>query len=87
MEDILFFHLSSCPHCKKAFALLEELIGENTDYKKIDIKTIEERENAKLADSFDYYYVPCFYVNGEKKHEGAITKSELKSVLDSAIME
>lgn len=85
MKDILYFHLSNCPHCKKANSLLEELIKENPAYGKLSIKSVEEKQNAAMADKFDYFYVPCFYVDGKKEHEGTITKAALQAVLDSAL--
>ena len=33
---------------------------------------IEESEQPALADTFDYYYVPTFYVDGVKVHEGGV---------------
>ncbi|MEG1896111.1 MAG: hypothetical protein RR162_07695 [Oscillospiraceae bacterium] len=46
---------------------------------------VEEKENADIADKYDYFYVPCFYVDGKKLHEGAVTKEKIKAVLDSAM--
>lgn len=34
------------------------------------LRIVDERAEADYADSFDYYYVPCYYVGGEKVHEG-----------------
>ncbi len=37
------------------------------------------------AYEFDYFKVPAFYIDGQKVHEGAITKEEVKRVLEAAL--
>lgn len=85
MNELLYFYLENCPHCKKSDKLLAELISENAEFSKITITKIEERKSATLANSYDYYYVPSFFLNDEKLHEGAITKSALELVLKKAL--
>lgn len=85
MKDIMYFYLRGCPYCHKADDMLAQLLSENEEYKKLRISKIEESTNAEVADLFDYYYVPCLYVDGEKKHEGVATKEKLKAVLDFAL--
>jgi hypothetical protein len=53
-------------------------------YKEIEIEMIEESEQADLADQYDYYYVPTFYVDGEKVHEGGITQDEVADIFRKA---
>lgn len=79
------FYLSDCPFCQKAFKWISELEDENPLYKNIVINKIEEQENAALADTYDYYFVPTFYLEGEKLHEGIATKEKIKEVLDKAL--
>ena len=45
------------------------------------IETVDELEEPELADTFDYYYVPTFYVDGKKVHEGGIYKPEVEKLL------
>ena len=45
---------------------------------------IEESEQPEVADAFDYYYVPTFYVDGVKVHEGGIYRGGGK-ILRSAL--
>ena len=40
---------------------------------------------AEVADAFDYYYVPTFYVDGVKVHEGGIYPEEVEKILRSAL--
>ena len=38
-----------------------------------------------MADRYDYYYVPTFYLGQEKLHEGGIYKDEVVEVLRRAL--
>ena len=81
----MIFYQERCPFCKRAFAYIEELKKENSEYNKIAIETIEETEQPEYADTFDYYYVPTFYIDNKKIHEGGIKKEEVKEILDKAL--
>lgn len=49
------------------------------------IEMIEESEQPALADTFDYYYVPTFYVDGVKVHECGVYPEEMEKILRSAL--
>ena len=85
MKKLMIFYQERCPFCKRAFAYIEELKKENSEYNKIAIETIEETEQPEYADTFDYYYVPTFYIDNKKIHEGGIKKEEVKEILDEAL--
>lgn len=85
MKKLMIFYQERCPFCKRAFAYIEELKKENSEYNKIAIETIEETEQPGYADTFDYYYVPTFYIDNKKIHEGGIKKEEVKEILDKAL--
>lgn len=85
MKEILYFYLPSCPFCRQADKILKELMEENPEYAQLKIKQIDESRQKELADSYDYYFVPCFYVDGVKQHEGVCTKNKVKAVLDKAL--
>lgn len=85
MKKLMIFYQERCPFCKRAFGYIEELIRENSEYSNIPIELVEETLQADFADTFDYYYVPTFYLNGKKMHEGGIYKEEVKKILDSAL--
>lgn len=85
MKPIKIFYQEKCPFCKKAFKYIEELKEENPDFKNLQIETIEETVHSDIADKYDYYYVPTFYLDGEKIHEGGIFKPEVKDILEKAI--
>ena len=85
MDQLLFFHLPNCPHCQLAIRLLKTLKGGNTDYEKIPVRMIDESSEQALAESYDYWYVPCFFFNGEKLHEGHAEEEDVKRVLDKVL--
>jgi glutaredoxin len=81
---LLYFKLKNCPYCRQADAWLTELRTENPDYASVELDIVDESEQQVLADSYDYYYVPTFFLGREKLHEGAATKAKIKTVLDRA---
>ena len=84
MKDILFFYMPGCPHCRKAEKLIAELLAEHPQWKEITINRVDETANPAYADQFDYYYVPTFYVDGQKLHEGVPTKQAVEAVFRAA---
>ena len=85
MKKLMIFHQERCPFCKRAFTYIEELKKENPKYDKIETELIEETLQPEFADTFDYYYVPTFYIDNKKIHEGGIKKDEVKKILDKAL--
>ncbi len=85
MREILMMLLPGCPHCRRANKMIEELTAENPAYGAIPIRRVDESAEPVFADSLDYYYVPTFYVAGEKLMEGVPTKEAVRSVLDRAL--
>lgn len=85
MKDLTLFYLDYCPYCKRARAYMEELQKEDPRYASIPVKLVEEREEKELADSFDYYYVPTYYIGDEKISEGAIEKDGVRAVFERAL--
>ncbi|MCH4286553.1 MULTISPECIES: glutaredoxin family protein [Bacillota] len=85
MKKITMMYLKGCPYCKQAMNWMEELKQEQPVYQNINITYIEESEQPQLADTLDYWYVPTYFVDGIKKHEGAATKDKIKAVFDAAL--
>lgn len=79
------FYLKNCPFCKRALGYIEQLKEQYPEFRSIDIELIEESENPELADSFDYYYVPTFYFEDKKLHEGGIFVEEMENLLRSVL--
>jgi len=86
MKNILLFILRECPHCKRALTYINELQAENPEYRTIDMKIIDEKEEKALADSYDYYYVPTFYIDDIKIKEGVLTKEDIRDVFNKALL-
>lgn len=84
MKSVKLFYLKNCPFCKKALRYIEELKAEHAELAAVDIEMIEESELPDVADKFDYYYVPTFYVDGVKEHEGGIYPEEVERILRKA---
>lgn len=87
MKKLYMFVTSWCQHCKNAKNWIQELKAENPKYETIPLEIIdEEKEVNKVNElNFDYYYVPTFFLEDEKLHEGVPSKEIVKSVLDKAL--
>lgn len=84
MKPITLFYLKNCPFCKKAEAAISEFQKQDR-YKDIEINRIEESVHPEIAEKYDYYYVPTFYIDGKKVHEGGIFPDEVKALLEKAL--
>ena len=82
---LTMFYLPLCPHCLLASRLLEQLKAEEPRYADIQVEKIDESKERELAGSYDYWYVPCFYMGEQKIHEGHAEKADVKAVLDRAL--
>lgn len=85
MKQVTMMYLKNCPHCRRAFALVEELKQEEPAFAAIDIRCIEEQEHPELAAGYDYWYVPTYFVGKEKWLEGVPSKEALRKVLQAAM--
>jgi thioredoxin 1 len=85
MKTVHMFITSWCPYCDKALKLMEELKNENSDYTNIDIKVIDEELQPELSSKYDYYYVPTYYLDNTKLHEGAVSKDILTNIFNKAL--
>jgi len=80
---LTLFILRNCPFCRRALQYISELKEEHPEFKNIEIDMIDEEEQKELADSYDYYYVPAFYLDKRKLHEGGIYKNEVADLFSS----
>jgi len=85
MKPVKLFYLKNCPFCKKALRYIEEAKAACPELAAVDIELVEESEEPEVAERFDYYYVPTFYVGGVKVHEGGIYPEEVEAVLRRAL--
>ena len=80
MKDVILFKLTYCPHCKLALRLQEKLFQAHPEWHDIPLQVIDEAEEPELANSYDYYYVPTYSVDGEKVHEGHAEREDIERV-------
>jgi len=85
MKKVLLFHFESCPFCRYARRWVEEALTEDSDLQALDIELIDEQLCPGIASQYDYWYVPCFYVEGQKMHEGVCTKKKVAKILRQAL--
>ena len=91
MREIEIFYLTGCPYCDNARRAVAELMQEESAYRGLALRWIEENEEKALADSYDYYRVPSVFFRGDKLYEcsplhgyGTI-KAHLRAAFDQAL--
>lgn len=84
MKPVLMFITSWCPYCKKADVMIADLKKSNPEYANIEVTVVDEELQPEISKKYDYYYVPTFYVDGVKLHEGVPTKDIIRKVFDEA---
>jgi len=63
---------------------MDELFEEYPKYKELDIEIIDEVEEPDIANQYDYYYVPTYYLEGEKFHEGVPSREMVAQLFNKA---
>ncbi len=84
MQKITLFHFAACPHCQKAKEFMKQVVEAHPEYGQIPVETIDERLHPDIADRYDYFDVPTFYVGGEKLHEGVPSYAQIAAVYQAA---
>lgn len=84
MKEILLFVLKGCPHCRLALEYQAELLAEHPAWRDIPLRVVDEGADPAYANTFDYYYVPCYYVDGVKVHEGHAEREDVAAVFRAA---
>lgn len=77
--------LDSCPYCHQAFRMMEKLKEEHPDYREVEIEVIEESREPEKIEGYDYWYVPTFFVDDVKVHEGVPTIEKVERVFQEAL--
>lgn len=85
MKTLTMFVTSWCPYCRQALSIMDKLRKENPKYQDIEINIIDEELEPEIADSYNYYYVPTYFIDNEKLHEGAASEEIVKKVFEKAI--
>lgn len=85
MKKVLMMIQEGCPYCKKALKLMDELKEENSSYGQVEVEIVDENRYPLIAQDLSYWYVPTYFVDGEKLHEGVPTREAIKKVLETAL--
>lgn len=85
MKKVKMMYLKHCPHCKKAFGLIEELKTKYPQFQNVQIEAIEENEKEEKTKGYDYWYVPTYFVDDVKMHEGIPDEEALLKVLKASL--
>ena len=80
MQKITMFMFPECPYCVEALRLMEQVKAAHPEFAQIPLEMIDENRQRALADRFDYWYVPTYYVDGKKVHEGAVNRRAVEEV-------
>ena len=85
MKPVKLFYLKNCPFVTKVANATAKIKAAHPELATVGIELIEESEQPAVADGYDYYYVPTFYVDGVKVHEGGIYPDEVEAILRKAM--
>lgn len=77
--------LENCPHCRNARRWMEELRQADSRYGEIKVEMIDEEIHPEVTKAYHYYYVPTYYVDGVKVHEGVPTREIVREVFERAL--
>lgn len=75
----------TCPHCKHAFEMMDKLKKQYPEFEQIEIEIIEENWEPEKTVGYDYWYVPTYFVNDVKVHEGVPSLAAVEDVFRLAM--
>ena len=79
------FVMEGCPYCRQALKWMDELMQQYPEYNDVPLILIDETKQPDVANQWDYYYVPTYFVGKDKLHEGAATKEKIQRVFERAL--
>ncbi|MCL2814812.1 MAG: thioredoxin family protein [Oscillospiraceae bacterium] len=85
MKKILMFTMAGCPYCRSARKWMDEILKSDERYKAIPLEIVDENERPDISAKYDYNYVPTYYLDGKKVHDGAASFEIVKRVFDAAL--
>lgn len=77
--------LDTCPYCKQAFQMMDQLKQSHPEYADVKIDVIEEQREPEKTEGYDYWYVPTFFVGGKKIMEGVPTLDKVDEMFREAL--
>ncbi len=72
-------------YCKKAMTILEALLIENPQYRKIEFIVLDENKDIEKIKKFDYMLAPAFFIGNRIAFCGMPTKSGIDNVFKRAL--
>lgn len=87
MKKVTLFILPGCPYCRSALDYMRKLCDDKPQYNAIECDVIDESRERSLANSYNYYLVPTFYIGDKKLHEGIVTPDIVEKVFQQALEE
>jgi len=87
MRELTLFYFPECPYCQRAFRWHEEIFREHPEYRQVPLRLVDEHKEVALADSYDYWYVPTYYLGREKLGEGVKNKKQIEAAFARAYNE
>lgn len=84
-KEVKMMVLDTCPYCRQAFRMMEELKERHPVYRDVTIDVIEESREPEKTEGYDYWYVPTFFVDGRKILEGVPTMEKVERVFREAL--
>lgn len=84
MKDILMFTKKNDAYCLQAKDWVRELLLLHPEYADIPLTEIDREEHPELAERYKFYFVPTFFVGGEKVCECALRKERVADVFRRA---
>jgi len=64
---------------------MNELMNRRPEYREVKIEVIEELKEPEKTEAYDYWYVPTFFVEDVKVHEGVPTEQAVELVFKKAL--
>ena len=84
-KQVKMMILDTCPYCRQAFRMIEELKERNPAYRNVDFDVIEENREPEKTEGYDYWYVPTFFVGSKKIMEGVPALEKVDEVFREAL--
>lgn len=84
MKELTLFYFPACPYCQQALRWQEEIFAGHPEYREVPLRMIDERKERTLAEQYDYWYVPTYYLGNEKLCEGVKDKDLVEAAFQKA---
>lgn len=84
-KHVTMMMLDTCPHCREAFRIMDALRQKYPEFTSVELEVVEESREPEKTIGYDYWYVPTFFVDGVKVHEGVPSMTAVERVFREAL--